>query len=80
MDLELDITKPNNNHRANLLNVNKVGRMKKTKLYWPSYWITQTLALSPTKHMAIDKNNKIDKARKVASFIKDSMGKLKKYT
>ena len=28
--------------------------------------------------MAIDKNNKIDKARKVASFIKDSMGKLKK--
>ena len=28
--------------------------------------------------MAIDKNNKIDKAIKVANFIKDSMGKLKK--
>ena len=31
MDLELDLTKPNNNHKANLLNVNKVGRMKKSK-------------------------------------------------
>ena len=28
--------------------------------------------------MAIDKNNKVEKAIKVASFIKDSMGKLKK--
>ena len=33
---------------------------------------------SSTKHMAIDKNNKVEKAIKVASFIKDSMGKLKK--
>ena len=30
------------------------------------------------RHMAIDKNNKVEKAIKVASFIKDSMGKLKK--
>ena len=30
--------------------------------------------------MAIDKNNKIDKAIKVANFIKDSMGKLKRTT
>ena len=28
--------------------------------------------------MAIDKNNKVEKAIKAASFIKDSMGKLKK--
>ena len=28
--------------------------------------------------MAIDKNNKVEKAIKVASFIKDSMGKFKK--
>ena len=28
--------------------------------------------------MAIDKNNKVEKAIKVANFIKDSMGKLKK--
>ena len=28
--------------------------------------------------MAIDKNNKVEKAIKVASFIKDSIGKLKK--
>ena len=28
--------------------------------------------------MAIDKNNKVEKAIKIASFIKDSMGKLKK--
>ncbi len=28
--------------------------------------------------MAIDKNNKVEKAIEVASFIKDSMGKLKK--
>ena len=30
--------------------------------------------------MAIDKNNKVEKAIKVASFIKHSMGKLKKIT
>ena len=30
--------------------------------------------------MAIDKNNKVEKAIKVASFIKDSMGKLKRKT
>ena len=35
-------------------------------------------SLSPTKHMAIDKNNKVEKAIKVANFIKDSMGKLKR--
>ena len=28
--------------------------------------------------MAIDKKNKVEKAIKVASFLKDSMGKLKK--
>ena len=28
--------------------------------------------------MGIDKNNKVEKAIKVATFIKDSMGKLKK--
>ena len=28
--------------------------------------------------MAIDKNNKVEKAIKIANFIKDSMGKLKK--
>ena len=33
---------------------------------------------SPTKHMAIDKNNKVEKAIKVANFLKDSMGKLKR--
>ena len=30
--------------------------------------------------MAIDKNNKVEKAIKVASFIKDSMGKFKRKT
>ena len=28
--------------------------------------------------MAIDKNNKVEKAIKVANFLKDSMGKLKR--
>ena len=30
--------------------------------------------------MAIDKNNKVEKAIKVANFIKDSLGKLKRKT
>ena len=30
--------------------------------------------------MAIDKNNKVEKAIKVANFIKDSLGKIKRKT